>query len=164
MNFLEFLLALAKQEVDFVVVGGVASKLYGSRRLTFDVDIVVDLEQASWERAVDVIWQRGGRPRIPEPLERIRDIQNIHNWIAEKDMRALTFRSPDGAAEVDVLVSEADDFQGLKQRATKIPVDGQLFRVASIADLIRMKTKAGRPQDLQDIEFLQALQRRSASD
>ena len=60
------------------------------------------LEPASWAAAVDLLWSLGARPRIPEPLERIRDVRNVRTWQLEKGMLALNFRAPDGSVEVDL--------------------------------------------------------------
>ena len=55
---------------------------------------------------------------------------------------------------IDLLVSESDNFDGLKARALQILVGGRTYYVASIDDLIAMKQKAGRTQDLLDIQTL----------
>lgn len=54
-----------------------------------------------------------------------------------------------------MLVSESDRFEQLKEAAVKIVIEARSYAVASIDDLIRMKTEAGRPQDLFDIDELQ---------
>ena len=38
MNFLEILKHLTKDDVEFIIVGGVAARLHGSNRLTHDLD------------------------------------------------------------------------------------------------------------------------------
>jgi predicted nucleotidyltransferase len=75
-------------------------------------------------------------------------------------MLALNFRTPDGQVEVDLLVSEADRFDELRSRAIAVSVDARTFHIASIDDLVTMKRKAGRPQDLLDIQQLQDIQSR----
>ena len=75
-------------------------------------------------------------------------------------MLALNFRTPDGSIEVDLLVSEADRFEHLRARAVKVTLDHRTFLVASIDDLVEMKRRAGRPQDLLDIAQLEDIQRR----
>jgi hypothetical protein len=105
VNFLEFLRTLAHRGADFVIVGGVAARLHGSTRLTHDVDVVPSLDPDKWSRTIDAIGDSGGRPRIPEPLERIRDVANVKGWMKDKGMLALLFRSPDGTAEIDLLVA-----------------------------------------------------------
>lgn len=72
----------------------------------------------------------------------------------------VPFRSPDGLVEVDFLVGEADRFEELRQRATRVALEGHVFWVADIDDLIAMKRKAGRPQDLLDVEALEDVKRR----
>lgn len=159
-DFLEILNALHDGHVDFVIVGGVAAALHGGSRVTFDLDLVPSLAPASWQTAVDLLWSLGARPRIPEPLERIRDVDQVRQWRREKGMLALNFRTADGGAEVDLLVGESDAFDELRQRAVEVTIDQQTFLVASIDDLIAMKQRAGRPGDLLDITELRNIQKR----
>jgi predicted nucleotidyltransferase len=159
-NFLEILNQLHDHRVDFIIVGGVAAALHGGSRVTFDLDVVPRLESDSWQAAVNFLWSVGARPRIPESLDRIRDVQQVRRWREEKGMLALNFRSPDGTTEVDLLVSESDAFDALKSRAVAIDVEGRTFLVASIDDLIAMKQRAGRPQDLLDVAQLRDIQAR----
>ena len=159
-NFLDILSQLHDHHVEFVIVGGVAASLHGGSRVTFDLDVVPSLAQESWQAAVDLLWSLGARPRIPEPLDRIRDAEQVRRWRTDKGMLALNFRAPDGSTEVDLLVGESDTFDALRQRAVKVTVGERTFLVASIDDLIKMKQRAGRPQDLLDIAELQDIQTR----
>ena len=97
------------------------------------------------------------QPRIPETLERIENVENIRQWMVEKHMLAICFRSPRADVEIDLLISESDRFDELLSRASTVLFEGQIFYVASIEDLIEMKTKAGRERDLYDIEILKAI-------
>jgi predicted nucleotidyltransferase len=159
-SFLEILQRLHDAHVDFVIVGGVAAALHGGSRVTFDLDVVPRLEPVSWAAVVDLLWSLGARPRIPEPLARIRDLEHVARWRRDKGMLALNFRTPDARVEVDLLVGESDQFDGLHERATRVVVEGRTFFVASIDDLIAMKQRAGRPQDLLDIEQLRDIKQR----
>lgn len=159
-NFLEILSQLHDRGVEFVIVGGVAAALHGTSRVTFDLDLVPSLAEEPWRAAVDLLWSLGARPRIPEPLERIRDVEQIRRWQREKGMLALNFRTPDGRIEVDLLVSESERLPSLRERAVQVTLDRRTFYVASIDDLIAMKRQAGRPQDLLDIVQLQDIQHR----
>ena len=160
-DFLETLNALHDHHVDFVIVGGVAAALHGGSRVTFDLDVVPSLAPESWQSAVDLLWELGARPRIPEPVERIRDVE--HRSAAGGERRACwpsTSARADGGTEVDLLVGESDAFDELKQRAVEVMVDQRTFFVASIDDLISMKQRAGRPQDLLDIAELRTIEER----
>lgn len=158
-DFLTFLENLNAEGLEFIIVGGIAARLYGSTRLTHDVDIVPNISPESWQRTVKCIWDMGGRPRIPEPLESIADMNNIRKWINEKGMLALNFRSQDGSVEIDLLVAEGARYEELKQRATAVEFRGSTYFIASIEDLISMKKAAGRPQDLLDIKELEQIQK-----
>ena len=159
-RLLEILTELHDHGVDFVIAGGVAGVLHGSSRVTFDLDIVPSLAPDSWRAAVDLLWALGARPRIPEPLERIRDVEHVRRWRVEKNMLALNFRTPDGTAEVDLLVSHSDEFEQLLRRAVQVSIGDRTFSVASIDDLLAMKRASGRPQDVLDIQELQRIRKR----
>lgn len=159
-DFVEILSQLHDHHVEFVIVGGVAASLHGGSRVTFDLDVVPSLAPESWEAVVDLLWSLGARPRIPEPVERIRDVGQVRRWRREKGMLALNFRTPDCSTEVDLVVGESDGFEGLRQRAVRVTVGERTFFVASIDDLIAMKQRAGRPQDMLDISELRDIQKR----
>ena len=159
-GFLERLNQLHDRHVEFVIVGGVAASLHGGSRVTFDLDVVPSLAPESWQAAVDLLWSLEARPRIPEPVDRIRDVEQVRRWRRDKGMLALNFRTPDGSTDVDLLVGESDGFDGLRQRAVSVTVGGRTFFVASIDDLIAMKQRAGRSQDELDIAELRNIQKR----
>jgi len=159
-DFLNVLNQLHDRRVDFVIVGGVASALHGGSRVTFDLDIVPRLDEEPWQAAVDLLWGLGARPRIPEALERVRQVGLVRQWMIEKGMLALNFRTADGRVEVDLLVAESDRFDELESRSVSVQIGERTFRVASVDDLIAMKQASGRPQDLLDVEELQKIRDR----
>ena len=159
-DFLEILNLLHDGHADFVIVGGVAAAIHGGSRVTFDLDVVPSLAPASWRATIDLLWSLGARPRIPEPLERIRDVDQVRRWRREKGMLALNFRTADGSTGVDLLVGESEAFDELKLQAVEVTIDQRTFLVASIEDLIAMKQRAGRPGDLLDIAELRDIQKR----
>ena len=163
-DLLKFLQILSEQGAEFIIVGGVAAFLHGGNRVTYDIDIVPRLDAPSWPTIIDQIWKAGGRPRIPETRDAIKDIQNVKRWMNEKGLMALTFRSPEGGIDLDLLVKESHRFDELRASSSKVEFEGCDYYVASIADLIAMKREAGRPQDLLDIEQLEAIQRRISAD
>ncbi|HMR74788.1 MAG TPA: hypothetical protein PKD61_06740 [Polyangiaceae bacterium] len=93
-------------------------------------------DEETWASLVDTIWDAGGRPRIPETREAIKDLRNVEKWMKEKAMLALTFRSDSGAIEIDLLVQQSHRFDQLKARAKKIEFGGTEFLVVSLNDLI----------------------------
>lgn len=157
LDYLRLLQQLDEAGCEFVIVGGVAAMLHGNTRVTFDLDVVPNLKGGSWKSAIERLWALGARPRIPESLSAICDTQNIHRWIEEKGMLALNMRSSDGSVEVDFLVSESNQFDLLRKHGERVTLEGRSFFVASIDDLISMKRKANRPQDILDIAQLETI-------
>src|SRR5687767_6525661 len=58
-SYEKLLAALARNEVDFAIVGGIAVILNGYPRLTLDLDIVVSEEPANIKRLLDCLGQWG---------------------------------------------------------------------------------------------------------
>jgi len=163
MDFLSILRALKGSGAQFVIVGGVAACLYGSTRLTHDLDLVPALDPDTWPSLIATLYGLGGRPRIPETQESISDVSNIRSWIEKKGMLALSFRSPKGSVGVDLLVAKSHTHQSLLERATVVELHGEEFAIAGLDDLIEMKREAGRPQDLLDLEVLIGLRDRNSA-
>ena len=69
------------------------------------------------------------------------------------------FDPGDPLRQVDLFVEPPMDFGALWERSQVVDVGDVRVRIASIEDLIRMKTAAGRPQDLADVEALEQIAR-----
>jgi hypothetical protein len=103
----------------------------------------------------------GFRPRVPVAAKEFADAATRARWIREKNMRVFPMGDPDNPMRaIDVFVESPIDFDALWQRAEIIQLDRTSVRVASIPDLIALKRLAGRPQDLMDIEALDAIAKR----
>lgn len=158
--------ALNRADVRYVVVGGVATVLQGFARLTADVDLVVDLTPTEARKAIETLVGLGLRPRPPVDPTGFADSVVRESWIRDKGMRVFSLWDPaQPMREVDLFVEHPIDFEGLFARAEMFPLDTTTVRVASIPDLLALKRLASRPQDLADIEALEAiLQTRKPSD
>ena len=87
----------------------------------------------------------------------------IDQWHREKGMLAFALRGPDTmAAVMDVLVRPVVSFDELKRNAVIRRIGPLSIPVASIDDLIRLKTGTGRTKDLLDIEELGKIKRQLA--
>ncbi len=54
MNIVELLQSLTVAQVDYVLVGGLAVQLHGYQRATFDVDLVLAMNDANLVRFIEV--------------------------------------------------------------------------------------------------------------
>lgn len=153
--FLPLFQALNRAKVRYVVVGGIATILHGYVRATSDLDLVVDLQAVEAEKAVRALSTYGFKPRAPvDPLQ-FADAAQRRLWVEEKGMEVFSFFHPQVIGlSVDVFARHPIPFDDLWSRAVIMDLNGILVRVCSIDDLIEMKHRAGRRQDLADIEEL----------
>jgi hypothetical protein len=157
-DFEEILNALAKEHVRYVVVGGVAVVLQGSPRFTADLDLVVWLDPENARRAVTALAALGYRPRAPVLPEQFADASVRATWVREKNMTVFTLWSAQHpATEVDLFAEEPVPFEELWSRASTATIGEVSVRVASLEDLIAMKSTTGRQKDQQDIAVLKQL-------
>jgi hypothetical protein len=72
----------------------------------------------------------------------------------------LTLTTREG--DIDLLVDPpgSPGYAALKRNASRIDLGGYVVLVASIDDLIAMKSAGGRPQDIVDLESLEVARRR----
>jgi hypothetical protein len=144
--------------VRYVVVGGLATVLHGFARLTADVDLALDLEPEALVSAVSALKALGLRPRAPVSLDDFADPATRRRWIEEKGLTVLSLWDPSRPMlEVDVFAENPISFDDLWSRSELVEIRGVGIRIAGIADLIRLKRLAGRPEDFQDIEALEAI-------
>jgi hypothetical protein len=163
--FEELLAHLATADVRFVVVGGVAVVIHGHARLTVDIDLVLDLEPENVRRAIDSLTARGLRPLLPVNAIDFADADVRRQWVENRNLQVFTLRDPHNPLlTVDLFAEEPIPFDELWSRAGTVMLGGSPIRVASIEDLVAMKRMAGRPQDLLDIEKLEAIARRQHGD
>jgi len=150
--------ALNRSQVRYVVVGGLATVLHGHARLTVDIDLIVDLAPEEARKAITALTAIGFRPRIPVRAEDFADPAKRAVWVRDKHMRVFPLVDPaEPLRQIDLFVETPIDFESLWRHSEVIQLDHTTVRVVSIADLIALKRLAGRPQDLADIEALQAI-------
>ena len=160
MKTVELLQALSDENVQYVLVGGLAVQLHGFMRATFDIDLVLAMDDGNLARFIDVAKRFGLKPGIPVPIDSLRDAGQIEQWHREKGMLAFSLREPQAAGSVvDVLVRPEISFETLVANAVKGALFGRLVLIASIDDLLAMKRAANRPKDQLDIVALEKIKR-----
>ncbi|MFM9969919.1 MAG: hypothetical protein ACKVQK_16130 [Burkholderiales bacterium] len=160
MKIAELLHSMSQSRVQYVLVGGLAVQLHGYMRSTFDIDLVLAMNDENLSRFIDVAKKHGLKPVIPVPIDSLRDAKQIEQWHREKGMLAFALREPHaGGSVIDVLVRPEISFEKLLENS----VEGRLFanvvRVAGIDDLLVMKRAANRDKDRLDIAALEKIKR-----
>ncbi len=160
MKIVELLQSLADNQVQYVLVGGLAVQLHGFMRATFDVDLVLAMNDENLLRFINVAKRHALVPGIPVPIDSLRDAAQIDQWHREKGMLAFSLREQGaGGSVVDVLVRPPVSFERLCSNAVTGMLFGRSVAIASIEDLLVMKQFANRPKDQLDIAALEKIKR-----
>ena len=155
MKTVDFLQALVDDTVEFVLVGGMAVQLHGYLRMTYDIDLVLAMNDANLGRFIDVATRFGLKPIIPVPIESLKNSALVDQWHREKGMLAFALREPGaGGSAVDVLVRPDVSYEVLASQAVEGKLFDRVIKIASIDHLLEMKRIANRPKDLLDIAAL----------
>jgi len=146
---------LVEARVDFVVVGGVAVIVQGSPRFTKDLDVCYATDQENLDRLGAALIDIEAKLRdIDEDVPFTPDGRTL------RQAQMLTLTTSKG--DIDLLVDPpgSPGYPALRRKASRIELDGDTVLIASIEDLIAMKTATARPQDLVDLESLEVALRR----
>ena len=164
-EFRKFFEALEKENIRYLVVGGVAVNLYGIERATGDIDISLDMKQENLARFINVIKELGFKPNVPVKIDDLADAVTRQKWITDKGMVVLSIFDPKNAFfTLDVLVEQPFDFDKVFKDRNKIRAWDMSISVISLKDLIKMKEKTGRPQDKADAFYLKKVKKELADE
>lgn len=142
-DFREFLSALNKAEVRYVLVGGYSVIIHGYPRTTGDMDIWVDRTPENYQR-LQFAFQIFGMPVFDMTSD---------NFLNHKTWNVFTFGIPPVA--IDIMVELEDfSFEDIFSRAVWFEDTDVRVWVIHKHDLIDAKRKTGRTKDLNDLENL----------
>lgn len=147
--------------VEYLVVGGLAVVAHGYVRFTADIDLLIGLDSANVKNAVRVLKAMGYKPRAPVAIEELADPAKRQLWVREKAMTVFSlFSDSHPGTEIDIFVEDPLGIRQALESATHIEIAGGVAApICSLSDLLKLKTIAGRPQDLLDIQKLRELHR-----
>ncbi len=145
--------------VRYLIAGGFAVVAHGYLRFTVNLNFVLDLEPENSAKALEILKNEGYAPTIPVPIEQFADAELREDWAQNRNMVVFPLHSEKHRqTRVDVFVRQPFDFERAyadKFRGEIVPDVNADF--VSFDDLMKLKTKAGRPKDLQDIYYLRNL-------
>jgi hypothetical protein len=123
---------LARHEVDYVVIGGMADTLHGSDFLTTDADLLVRVDRDNLSH-LDAALQELGADRRSDPDSYITNPESFTTQAGNVDVFQ---EAPGVGTYVDAVATAwVEDF------------DGHNVRYLDLETLIRSRQAAGRPND-----------------
>lgn len=144
--------ALKAKKVRYAIVGGYAVALHGAVRGTVDIDVIIQISEAQFVKAEAALKSLGLTPRLPVSGREVYQFRE--EYIKNRNLIAWSFIDyKDPSKIVDIILTE-----DLKKLSVKnVKVGPESLPVLAVDDLIKMKKKSGRKQDLEDIKALEAL-------
>lgn len=155
IEFRQFIDALVENQVEFVIIGGVALVLHGSPRITQDLDICYARHPENLHRLAAAL--RPFRPMLrgaPPGLPFVLDARTLDS--------GLNFTLTTEPGDIDILgeVSGVGGYDRVAADAVPMDVYGHRVLVMSLSALERAKRAAGRLKDLVDLEEIEKLRGR----
>ncbi len=153
--YVSLLRALAQSGVHYAIGGGFAVVLHGIPRMTFDLDLLVDLAEENLARLVDTLAREGYRPRLPVDLADLRDARKRHEWITTRNLVAFSLHHPERPMEeVDILLAPGVEWTDVENSVVRRTIEAVEVTIVGRAVLRRMKLATGREKDRVDAELL----------
>ena len=151
-DFAGLLRVLHENEVEFILIGGVAAAVHGAIRTTRDLDIVYARTPENFARLVRALspinaYLRGAPPGLP------------FHWDVETIAHGLNFTLDTSLGEIDVLgeIVGGGSYDELKSHCLTVSVFNTECLCLDLDTLIWVKRAAGRPKDFEAIAELDAL-------
>lgn len=129
---------LARHDVRFVLVGGVALQLHGYSGFTHDVDVTIAVDAVNGQRVEAALAALNAQPYLPGP-------------------RGSSYRTSFGRIEVMRETDGPGDYDGWMQKAVEIEIAPSVkVWVGGTSDLLLSKERAARSKDLDALPQIRA--------
>lgn len=146
---------LNEKRIKYIVVGGIAVNLYGIPRMTYDIDLILDLEDKNLKMFLHLMRKWGFKPKVPVGIMDFAKKEKRENWIKNKNMKAFNLVNPNWAiSEIDIVINTPVDYTKASKKVNRIILENVSIPTISISDLIKMKQVSSRIQDKTDINNL----------
>lgn len=147
-----------RNNVRYLVVGGVAMNLHGVPRMTYDLDVMIALDPDNSRNAWHALISLGFSPRVPVTLDEFADTNKRDELLLKKNMIVLSFfKGTKQFDVVDIFVKNPIDFEVCYRRKKIYHSKSINVTVVDKEDLIQLKSLTNRQQDAADIESLKKL-------
>lgn len=135
---------LREQDINYAMIGAIASGIYGLPRTTYDIDILLYIEKM----------------KIPTFLKGLKDKgfsfdeKHIALELKEGYLSEVHYKN----VRIDILLPILPYFKRVIERANTFCLFGNEIRFATCEDLIILKLLSNRERDREDVKEIGALQ------
>ena len=152
---LDLLTRLIRDEVQFVVVGGVAGVLHGSSLVTQDIDVCAPLTEGNLARIISAL--RDLSPRFRMTPDRRPVPEDAVELVGYRNLYLVT-----DWGQIDILseITGVGDYLEVVRHAIRVNISGSECRILDLDTLIRAKKALNLPKDRQAILELEAIRER----
>ncbi len=134
--------SLKKHRIPYMIIGGQAVLLYGTPRLTRDIDITLGISTDKLSLAGKAI-RDSGLKSIPENIEDF--VQKTFVLPAKDEKTGL---------RVDFIFSYTPYERHAIERASDVTISGVKVKFATVEDIVIHKIFSGRAQDIEDVRAI----------
>lgn len=140
-DFIDFVDLCNKHAVEYLVIGGYAVSIHGYPRSTKDLDICIKISEVNAEKMVQVINDFG-----------LSSLKLTRDYFLKSDFITQLGQEP---VRIDILNDiDGVSFTNAWENKKVIDYEGKKINFIGYSDLLKVKEKAGRPQDIADISKL----------
>ncbi|MBN2316573.1 MAG: nucleotidyltransferase [Sedimentisphaerales bacterium] len=130
-----------RHDVKYIVIGGVASVLYGVPRVTFDLDILIEATTENAEQLLRALEEAGfGTATLTNACDLVSHEITVFNDRVRIDVQTST---------------PGVSFQDAWSRRKTVTYQGLDLFILSKEDLIASKRASGRQVDMEDVRLLE---------
>jgi predicted nucleotidyltransferase len=151
---LDLLRKLVEQNVEFVLVGGLAATFHGARRITEDLDVCVPFTLENVKKVLASL--AGVNPRYRERPDLPFKTDPAY-YVGFKNLYLMT-----DAGQLDLMgeIGGIGGYTEALKESIEIDAVGSKVRLLSLAALIKGKRAVARRKDLEALRELEAIQKR----
>jgi hypothetical protein len=145
---------LVAHDVEFIVVGGQAETIFGSARVTVDIDLCYRRTKENLKRLAAALHELKPTLRnAPKDLPFTIDEQALALG------NNFTFDTPFGDLDLLGYLEPLGDYDAISMKAITVPVAHVKLQVIHIDDLIEIKRYLQRPKDRDSLMHLLAIKK-----
>ena len=144
---------LARHDVRFVVIGGLAAVLHGAPYQTVDCDIVPQDTEENLSRLSAALSELDARVWTGSGS----GFRFAHDGKSLRDARVWNLVTAAGLLDITFEPAGTGGYSDLDKQAIVIEVDGVRFSVAALEDVVRSKQAAGREKDERALPLLRRM-------